>query len=204
METRTYSESDGYKVVCSFDAENGSVEIHMGGKVQHAGLYQPQPCVKPHVEALKKMGKNPSQYRSLGTVVLRIGAAEFVQGCHGEQQQMVAQADVGEEAAIPGLEELREAEESWEIYHERFGRMMEDESNDGARPPQMPSVKLEEIQAKYPRATLYLKAEAYSQAANSDKASAGHRAMELLVAGGSEEEAANILNNWLPENAFWN
>ena len=107
-------------------------------------------------------------------------------------------------AAIPGLDELRAAIADEDCYRLQFARMMEDEANDGARPPCDVKVSVEAMSLKYPRAALYLRAEAYSRAANSDKSLAGDQAMEILQSGGSEADAVLVLENWLPASAWDN
>lgn len=98
------------------------------------------------------------------------------------------------EAAIPGLAQLESAiieqekaeEESAKAIRRGFGR---------ANRSQSPSVA--ELSAKYPRAALYLKADAYQGASNSEKSAAGRKAKEILESGGDEQEAREILNSWL-------
>ncbi|TYB18845.1 hypothetical protein FXB85_11145 [Aggregatibacter actinomycetemcomitans] len=80
---------------------------------------------------------------------------------------------------------------------------MEDEYNDGVNMPRRPTSNIDELCAKYPRAAMYLKADSYSNAENYDKASAGDKAKKLLNEGGSIEDAQKILDNWLPESAYW-
>lgn len=105
------------------------------------------------------------------------------------------------EAAVPGLEILREAKraarDDAERYRRQFNRMMEDEDNDGANPPRPENPALAAssaaLAAQYPRAVLYLKAEAQHDnthwADNTGKGAAGRKAMEILAAGGSIEDA---------------
>lgn len=102
--------------------------------------------------------------------------------------------------AVPGLSELRAAYDDAERYDREFARMMEDESNDGARPPARQKHDINGLRAKYPRAALYLKAESYSFAAHWAKSKAGTEAMELLATGGSEADAQSKLDNWLSDN----
>lgn len=104
---------------------------------------------------------------------------------------------------VPGLAELRKAYANEENYREAFGRMMEDEQNDGARPPKPVMIKSDDVAQQYPRAAMYIKAEAYSRASHYAKSSAGDKAMELIQQGGDLKEAQKILDNWLPESAKW-
>lgn len=107
------------------------------------------------------------------------------------------------EAKYPGITELRKAYSEQVYYQEQFQRAMEDEYNDGVKMPTRPKVNIDELCAKYPRAAVYLKADSYSDAANYDKANAGDKAKALLDDGGSIDEAQKILDNWLPDSAYW-
>ena len=106
-------------------------------------------------------------------------------------------------AAIPGLSELRAAiEERW-AHSAAITRMMEDEHNDGARPPKSPTGRNpDEIAKEFPVAALWLKAEDYENSSNVNKFSAGEKAQELILAG-DIEAAKETLENWLPEEAFF-
>lgn len=85
--------------------------------------------------------------------------------------------------AIPGLAELRAAVEDEERYHDEFERMMEDEGNDGARPPKPIKIESATVRAQYPIAAAYIKAEAWEQASHYAKSAAGKRAKQRLEAG---------------------
>lgn len=86
-------------------------------------------------------------------------------------------------AAIAGLPEIRAAIEAEERYRAEFDVMMDDENNDGARPPKRPATDVAQLMAEYPRAAAYLKAESWSMAAHDVKASAGSRALEKIISG---------------------
>lgn len=105
--------------------------------------------------------------------------------------------------AVPGLDELRAAREAEERYRDRFAAMMENEHNDGARPPAQPTTNAAALAREFPRAALYLTAEAYSYAANHHKVAAGKRAMRILADGGPEQDARKVLENWLPAERMW-
>lgn len=85
--------------------------------------------------------------------------------------------------AIPGLAELRAAIADEDRYHEAFERMMEDEYNDGARPPKPVQISSAEVGLRYPIAAAYIKAEAWECAAHYAKSAAGKRAKQRLEAG---------------------
>lgn len=102
------------------------------------------------------------------------------------------------EAAVPGITELRAAYEDFERYHEQFERMMDDENNDGARPPRAMKANPDEVAKKFPRAAAYLKMEAWNSSCDmSGKSAVGSRAMSRLFAG---EDVAQVLadaeNEW--------
>ena len=105
--------------------------------------------------------------------------------------------EAAQEAAVPGLKALREARAEWAAYRAAFEAAMEDEYNDGARMPRAPQSDTQALAAQYPRAALYLKAEDYAAAANYAKATAGEKAMQCLMDGGSEADAEAILDSWL-------
>lgn len=110
------------------------------------------------------------------------------------------------EAAVPGAAEIIKLAEKvgndYARYEQRFSKMMEDEGNDGALPPKTPNEALAlELKRKLdasPRAALYLKAmrqkASSGWADNSGKGAAGKRAMEILEAGGSIEDATAALS----------
>lgn len=107
------------------------------------------------------------------------------------------------ETLFPGISALRAAQYDEERYSHQFNRMMEDEGNDGARPPAPVKADLNNLVKQYPRAAIYLKAESYAAASNHHKSSAGTNAMRLLETGGSIQTAEATLDNWSPESAFW-
>ncbi len=107
------------------------------------------------------------------------------------------------DTAIPGLSALQDAINQEENYRMAFNRMMEDEYNDGANPPSQPKVSSEELSKQYPLAALYVKAEGYSNASHHLKTSAGNKAKEVLERSGDMEKANELLDNWLPDNAFF-
>lgn len=114
-----------------------------------------------------------------------------------EAKQAAANARQEKIDAIEGLREIHDAKEAWSRYHDAFNRMMEDQDNDGACPPTRPTVSVEELNAKYPRAAAYIKAENYSCAANYAKSSAGRKALEKIINGEDYAQAiADMEAEW--------
>lgn len=91
--------------------------------------------------------------------------------------------------AIPGLQAIRDAAAEWEAYHVAFNAMMDDENNDVGRWPKLPTSDVKALMQAYPIAAAYLKAEAYSHAANAAKAAAGRKAVEAILHGEDAEAA---------------
>lgn len=111
-------------------------------------------------------------------------------------------------ANVPGYDALRKAQDAAEEEANRvarqFNRAMD---NDGARLPKSEDASLRAtartLAAEYPRAAMYLRAQAYTEASNHNKSAAGRKAMAIIATGGSIEDALYTLEHWLPESA-WN
>lgn len=109
------------------------------------------------------------------------------------------------EANVPGVTEVLAAAAAAYNEHTRYSRefeaMMDDEGNDGARPPraldESPAQRLEALTTAYPRAALYLRAQRQHEsthwADNTGKGAAAKRAMEILAAGGDIADAQSAL-----------
>lgn len=106
---------------------------------------------------------------------------------------------------LEGLGDLGAAYHAWQSdesdYRDGFDRMMEDEHNDGARPPRRPAPELGkrylELKERYPRAALYLRAERQDVSAhwadNTGKSATDRRAMQLVLEGRAEAEVETAL-----------
>jgi len=110
---------------------------------------------------------------------------------------------------VPGLNELKAAQEA--AYNEdarysaQFSRMMD--SGDCISPIAVDKSlqeKADSLATEYPRAAMYLKAQSYTYASNHHKYGAGKDAQAIIATGGSLQDAEEVLNNWLPEEAIWN
>lgn len=105
------------------------------------------------------------------------------------------------EASVPGISQMTElleaADSETDRYNYEFEEMLDDEGNDGSRPPKpidnSHRAKLDTMIADHPRAALYLKAKAQSESVhwsdNTGAGAAGKRAMDILADGGSVEDA---------------
>ena len=99
--------------------------------------------------------------------------------------------------AIPGLTALRKARSTRSYEHEMLMRTID--SGSSRCPKQtVTDEQVAELEAQYPAAVAYLRAEGYACASNLDKYAAGRKAKDLLLSGGSAEQANEIMDNWLP------
>lgn len=106
------------------------------------------------------------------------------------EARAIKQAQI--KANVPGLDALRASYADVGRYQREFTRMMEDEGNDGARPPRPARTDQKELAAKYPAAAAYLKAESWSVASHYAKSGAGNKAMQRIAAG---EDCAAVLTD---------
>ena len=100
-------------------------------------------------------------------------------------------------AAIDGLTEIKKAIYDHEKYHRDFERMMDDEFNDGLRPPKKPESDINELMSKYPRAAAYIKAEDYSYSPHYAKSAIGIKALEQIINGENYDKVlADMEKEW--------
>ena len=97
-------------------------------------------------------------------------------------------------AAIDGIKEIETARSEWEEYHYKFNKAMD---RGDCRYPSKPTSNVEELKAKYPRATAYLKAQSYKNSSNVGKYSAGKKALERIIDGENFETVlADMETEW--------
>jgi len=188
----------GKKININIDKMTAEIaENNMHGKLSGRAL------IIPNIPQYRKALDVASHYFRIGPnfVALTEQNAKVLNRAFDEKKQ--AKKDKIEQA-IPGLEALYAVLREEEYYEEAFTHMMENEDNDGANPPAGLAANSDEIRAKYPKASIYVKAESYTYASDYRKSAAGKEAMTVLEDGGTIEAATEILENWLPENASWN
>lgn len=171
--------------------------------------FRHHPLTPNAATAAKRFGLDPKTSRIFGTMIVTaddlpaLDAAIAASVDHDRAAKAAAAANLS--AALPGLDELRDAEarlfEADARRDRAFSRMMEDESNDGIRPPaDAPDAvrdRVKELRGAYPHAALYLKAErqlasGHWSDASGGKAAAG-RCQSILLSGGTVEAAAEAL-----------
>lgn len=119
-----------------------------------------------------------------------------------EAQRAAAAAREAKIAAIEGLKEIKTAIYDRQRYRREFNAMMDDEFNDGARAPKLPTADVDALLAKYPRAAAYIKAENYSYAAHDVKSMSGAKALEKIING--EDYAAALADMEAEWSAYVN
>ena len=139
------------------------------------------------------------------SVATNPGLAEAVAEYHARVEAARKAEAAALEAAVPGLAEIRMLSDlvgaDAARYEREMDAMMEDENNDGVRPPKAiaenVAEKLRGLLAGNERAALYIRAkrqdEGVSWADNTGAGAAGRKAMEILAGGGTIEEAKAAL-----------
>lgn len=83
--------------------------------------------------------------------------------------------------AIEGLQEIRDARADLSRWHDEFNRSFRNVGGMGVR--QKPEYDFAAMEARYPRAAAYLKAESYEYASHYAKSAAGKKALERIING---------------------
>jgi len=93
---------------------------------------------------------------------------------------------------IPGLEELKNIRNSWEIFYDKRSASIE---NSGFNYPTEPVVTSVEVANKYPVAAAYLKAQSCADASNFNKYSAGKKAVKAIENGEDYIQVLETMEN---------
>lgn len=95
--------------------------------------------------------------------------------------------------AIPGLREIKAAQEDMKRWREEFNASFESEAGGSVGVRTKPKYDMAGLYAKYPRAKAYLEASDYSNADHYVKAAAGKKALEAIINGEDYEQAINTM-----------
>jgi cyanate lyase len=187
-----------------FTVENGAISIN--GKLAHKGLkpdqFEDAETTKSGYikDLMKKNNIDPK-----GKVFLAHGEAKVVMVPREVAEEAINQtksASAGKitEKEIPGYDELFEAYEFNDDYRKSFNKMMNDEFNDGIKPPEGAPKDIKELTTKYPQAAAYIAARSYSKTRNDVQSSIGREAMSRILKG---EDHNNVIkemkNKWSDE-----
>ena len=187
--------------------KNSALMLNLPGHIAADGTVRLTDRAQPIVlkDECAKRGLDPKAVRDAGQPVECLGRPGMNAGNveiltetefrkREEEKRLQKEAEL--EKAFPCLSRMRElrrkaSDEAWR-YQRAFQRMMEDEFNDGVRPPRAENRAFEEelnaLYIQHPRTALYLKAEIQAQgttsySATSGAMTAGKKAMQLLVEG---------------------
>lgn len=127
-----------------------------------------------------------------GRIILPAEIASDIDALSTAQKTATESADTlykSQLASIDGLTELQSALAEQERYAAQFEQMMEDEQNDGIRPPRPAAGNFDELRARYPRAAAYVFADSWAGAEHDVKASAGSKAKKQILEGNDHSQA---------------
>lgn len=147
--------------------------------LEHSGLsfalMGDKMAVSPRDKAVKLLKAHPAEMQEIKAALI----------AEKTEERETAEYRQNLRDAIPGLKELEAAKEEQAAYREAFSRAMD--SGDGIYPAK-PKSDPAELSAQYPMAAAMLRAESYSRATNSRKASAGRKAVERILNGEAWEK----------------
>jgi hypothetical protein len=175
------------------DVERGLAELQNGAQVAKLALIEAKPLPSPVSVMLKSKGQDPSKFVFVTPNVLRRAALEAWDQALQDYRRHLVDKATSKESQIEGLEELRAAQGAEHTYQKKFRHMMEQED---VRAPSKPLLSFPELAKKYPRAEVYLRAEAFEDATNDQRSAAGTEAKLCILNGGSAQKAEEILDSW--------
>lgn len=196
----------------SLTLENGKIILRSNGKTTTIGTAHLLQCEELHpfqITQIKQAGKSTADYFACGQYCIRKThrpiLTELIAAARAAAAQESATAAAHLESACPGVGELRRlrkiaaAEDS--RHSREFEKMMADEMNDGVNPPRPrdnSAAAAAAFSAAHPRAALYLRAEKQAEGTSSYSATSGMMkggddAKQILLAGGTLEEAEKAL-----------
>lgn len=149
---------------------------------------------------LKMMGCEPSRYMNIGNsnhVILKEAADSWREAVRRSERRPVQNETSMIPAFwknLPGLMELRDAEDTYAACQKSASLMME------YRYRGLPPARLTELRQRYPRAAIYILAEAYSFSGNETVAERGRKAIHLLVTGSPLDDVIGLLPDLPPES----
>lgn len=161
---------------------------------------------KINAAVFRKMGKDIADYAWIGTAVPKKVLPDLLK----VREQVRSQSQAADEVVaknVPGIEEVRDAVDAAmnedHRHNRQFNQMMDDEGNDGARPPRPINealwAKAHALQEKYPRAALYVQAEdqrdSGSWADNTGKSAAADTCIKMLESGEGIEACEQALKH---------
>lgn len=185
----SYEEPDGYRV----ETAGNKVSVSFGGRSFSFSLSAAREYSMPVAiaKSLKGLGKNPAEFVAVtgASSPLRRGAWTWLQPHIDQERQKQAASEAAKRDALlkilPGLDKLEAAYESRARYNAEFNRMMEDEDNDGVRPPSATVPDIGALEAQHPAAAAYLRCEEIAHCSHwaSGKGPIYERGAERIASG---------------------
>lgn len=193
-----FTKSD-YQILA--DVESRKACIVKGSNSVYVALEELTPLSALAAKHLRMMGCDPKRYLNIGHsnhVIIKEAAAAW--------QAALEKAELTTEQSnssmihrlwqnLPGLMELRDAEDTYAACQKSASLMLEYQQRG------LPPTRLMELRQKYPRAAAYILAEAYAFSGSDNIAELGRHAMHLLISGAPIEEALALLPNVPPDGA---
>lgn len=183
------------------DVESLKACIVKGSNSVYVALEELTPLSALAAKHLRMMGCDPKRYLNIGHsnhVIIKEAATAW-QSALNQAKHKTEQSNSSMIHCLwqnlPGLMELRDAEDTYAACQKSASLMLEYQQRG------LPPTRLMELRQKYPRAAAYILAEAYAFSGSETIAELGRRAMHLLIAGASVEETLAILPNVPPDGA---
>lgn len=190
-----YTKND-YQILVDFDQRRAC--IVKGAHSVYVSLEELTPLSSLAAKHLRMMGCDPKKYMNIGLtnqVILKEAAAAWE-----EAVAKANNADLKMDTSmvplfwqnLPGLLELREAEDTYAACQKSASLMLE------YRQRGLPPAQLMELRRKYPRSAAYILAEAYAFSGDEEIAGRARKAMHILVTNGDIKDALGRLPNSPP------
>jgi len=180
------------------DAEERKACIVKGNSSISVPLEPLTPLSTLAARHLRMIGCDPAKYLNIGhtnQVLIKDAAQEWQQAL-GSAERRARDRDTSMIMlfweSLPGLPELREAEDSYAAGAHSASLLLEH------RPLAGPPAQLAALRAKFPRAAAYVLAEQFAFSADDKVAEKGRQALALLAGNKSLEEALALLPMRLP------
>ena len=181
------------------DGEQRKACIVKGGNSVYVAFEELTPLSAVAAKHLKMMGCDPKRYLNIGYsnhVILR-EAEKAWQHALEQVDRQSGQLDTSMIHSfwqnLPGLMELRDAEDTYATCQKSASLMLE------YRQRGLPPARLMELRQRYPRSAAYILAEAYAFSGSETVAERGRRAMHMLVTGIPTDEALALLPDFPPD-----
>jgi len=188
-----------YKILVDIDERKAC--IVKGSSSVFVALEELTPLSALAAKHLKMMGCDPGRYMNIGHsnhVIIKEAEDAWRSAIEQSEKKYVHNETSMIPAFwqnLPGLIELRDAEDTYAACQRSASLMMEYQQR-GLLP-----ARLMQLRQRYPRAAAYILAEAYAFSGNETVSERGRKAMHLLITGSLVEDALSQLPDLPPDTA---